>query len=400
MHFQGPAVDDDDSFEKMSRDYGTSHELARKYNGGGQAEKDRIKQGVNTALAWEAKATNRQRAAQRQAAEKIGDYKTASNGPRFGGGYDDMGNLTATEVESFFRGTPEGRKAIAAPLNAALQPWAGTYDPATPAPRVTAIDRWDLTEEERNNRLELAGALTLASNPSYQNQSFGTAEPKQYAANTFATTMSDAQETAAPSAPSTSDPRADDTYEPKKPSRPAESRKGADNEVAEAFRDKPFWRGMKQFFRDIVFKERYGNFCGPNWTNGLYKSGQKPPLTEEIDPSGINPNVPIDRFDAACMYHDDGYWNADQSEKEGKPAKAREQRREADVKLLKEIVKIRQDLKKDPTQGLGIRGEGYDDRTKLLNIIDPVEARGFMAKAEAFFSIGLDDEEGKARHTD
>ena len=181
MHFQGLAVDDDDLFEKVSRDYGTSHELARKYNGGSQADKDRTKQGVNTALDWEAKATNSQRAAQREAAEKIGDYKTASNGPKFGGSYDDMGNLTPGETASFFHGTPEARKAIAAPLNAALQPWL-------PAPRMTAIDHWDLTEEERKNQRNLAGAISLTPYQDFKNKNTG----RQYANS--GELMTDAQE--------------------------------------------------------------------------------------------------------------------------------------------------------------------------------------------------------------
>ena len=184
MHFQGLAVDDDDLFEKMSRDYGTSHELARKYNGGSQAERDWIKQGVNTALDWEAKATNRQRAAQRRAVEKIGDYKTASTGPKYGGSYNDMGNLTSGEVESFFHGTPEGRKAIAAPLNAALQPWL----PDASAPRVSAVGRWDLTEEEKGNQRQLAGAVSLTPDQDLRNQRAGTGNQQKFAAKTFAAT--------------------------------------------------------------------------------------------------------------------------------------------------------------------------------------------------------------------
>ena len=91
--YQGIAVDDDKHYEKLALDFGTSYDLARGYNLGGQMDKDRIKQGVNTALEWEAKATGKQRAVQRNAAEMIGNYNMFSNAPKMGMDYTDMGGL-------------------------------------------------------------------------------------------------------------------------------------------------------------------------------------------------------------------------------------------------------------------------------------------------------------------
>ncbi len=337
MHFQGLAVDDDDLFEKMSRDYGTSHELARKYNGGSQAEKDRIKQGVDTALAWEAKATNPQRAAQRRAAEKIGDYKTASNGPRFGGGYDDMGNLTAAEVESFFRSTPEARKAIAKPLNTALQPWAGTYDPATPAPRVTAIDRWDLTEEERNNRLELAGART-----------FQAAMPKSRSG------LSAGDEKGAVNA-----------------RRPKEEGGG-------------FLGSVERFIRKYT-PTRYGNFGGRNWSNGKYDPNAKISKPAEFDSNATDTSKPIDVLDLNFQIHDQKEIKAIEQEMKGNLGEARAIRRQSDLLLVGELKVLLKRFNSGDLK-LGIEDSGVDNRTRLLGVDDPVEARKIMENAIIFFT--------------
>ncbi|MDP6560210.1 MAG: hypothetical protein QF619_08870, partial [Candidatus Binatia bacterium] len=167
--FQGAAVDDDENFEKLARDLGTSHEVARKYNGGDGAEKVRIKQGVEAALAWEATATGPQRSAQRRAAEKVGDYKLVSNAPKLGLAHDQMGRLTAGEIGGFFHGTAADRKAVAAPLNAALQPWR----PAVTVPHAAGDDAGG------------AGTLSLTPDWDFGKRRGEAGQVEQFAANAF-----------------------------------------------------------------------------------------------------------------------------------------------------------------------------------------------------------------------
>ena len=194
--YQGIAVDDDKHYEKLALDFGTSYDLARRYNLGGQMDKDRIKQGVNTALEWEAKATGKQRAVQRNAAEMIGNYNMVSNAPKMGMDYTDMGGLTPYEAEAFFNGTPNYRKSIAAPLNAAMQPWL----PAA-RPSLDAASSWAYPKLEMESQNELGNALSLKPDRDLDRQRYGTEKPEQYAANSSAATSLSAQGPTSPSKP-------------------------------------------------------------------------------------------------------------------------------------------------------------------------------------------------------
>ena len=123
MTYQNRALDDGDDFKKLAQNMGMSYDVARKYNAADPAERERIKGEVNTALDWEAKATGAQRATQRKAAEKYSAYRLAGNAPRLGLDYTDMGGLTPYEASSFFNGTPEDRKAIAALISEDMRLW-------------------------------------------------------------------------------------------------------------------------------------------------------------------------------------------------------------------------------------------------------------------------------------